>query len=128
MKYLRELRAQMGVSQQVVADYLEITRQAYSNYENGNRTPDNETLLKLGEFFGVSVDELLRGKKEKPIPEFEDELELEIMELVHQLPPDSKKALLGLLSAWPKAGQEESSSARRSNGEDTQGFVDQDCP
>lgn len=63
MEYLKKLRIEKGISQQVVADYLEITRQAYSNYENGNRSPDNETLLKLGEFFGVSVDTLLRGQE-----------------------------------------------------------------
>lgn len=61
MDYLRKLRIAKGVSQQSVADYLEITRQAYSNYENGNRAPDTETLLKLAEYFEVTVDTLLRG-------------------------------------------------------------------
>lgn len=72
---LKELRTKMGVSQQVVADYLEITRQAYSNYETGNRTPDNETLLKLAEYFKVSVDFLLRGKEKAPISEDERNIE-----------------------------------------------------
>lgn len=66
MNHLKALRQKMGVSQQVVADYLEITRQAYSNYENGNRDPDNETLLKLGEFFDTSVDVILRGEEKTP--------------------------------------------------------------
>ena len=61
MLYLKELRSQKGVSQQVVADFLGTSRQAYSNYENGNRTPDTETLLKLAEFFNVSTDVILRG-------------------------------------------------------------------
>lgn len=69
MEYLKQLRAEKGVSQQIVADYLEITRQAYSNYENGNRDPDNEMLLKMAEYFGVSVDFLLRGQKEAPASE-----------------------------------------------------------
>ena len=63
MLILKDLRTSRNISQQVVADYLEISRQAYSNYETGARTPDYETLLKLGEFFSVSVDELLTGKK-----------------------------------------------------------------
>lgn len=63
MEQLKILRSKKGVSQQSVADYLEITRQAYSNYENGNRTPDNEMLLKLAEYFDISVDYLLRGKE-----------------------------------------------------------------
>ena len=61
MNYLKELRSSKGVSQQIVAEYLGISRQAYSNYENGNREPDFETLLKLGEFFNCSVDYILRG-------------------------------------------------------------------
>lgn len=61
MDYLKKLRIAKGVSQQSVAEYLEITRQAYSNYENGNRAPDTETLLKLAEYFEVTVDTLLRG-------------------------------------------------------------------
>lgn len=72
MEYLKELRTAKGVSQQSVADYLGITRQAYSNYENGNRAPDNETLLKLAEYFRTTVDRILRGKTEEaPIPEDE---------------------------------------------------------
>ena len=59
MLKLKEIRSQRAITQQIVADYLEISRQAYSNYENGKREPDFETLLKLGEFFGVTVDYLL---------------------------------------------------------------------
>ncbi len=71
MKHLKELRTAKKVSQQDVANYLGITRQAYSNYENGNRDPDNETLLKLAEFFDVTVDTLLRGNEKSPTPEGE---------------------------------------------------------
>ena len=66
MEYLKHLRQSKGVSQQEVADYLGITRQAYSNYENGYRAPDNETLLKLGEYFDTTVDTILRGKEKAP--------------------------------------------------------------
>lgn len=77
MNQLKNLRTKKGVSQQIVADYLEITRQAYSNYENGNRDPDNETLLKLAEYFEVSVDYLLRGKERAPTPEGERKPDIE---------------------------------------------------
>ena len=65
MKRLKELRAQAGVSQQIVADALGITQQAYANYESGKREPDNDTLLKLAEFFDVTTDNLLN----RPSPE-----------------------------------------------------------
>lgn len=75
--HLRELRAEKGISQQVVANYLGITRQAYSNYENGTREPDNEVLLKLANYFCVTVDVLLRGREEgaDPLGELAEYLE-----------------------------------------------------
>ncbi len=59
MLNLTSSRKAAGKTQQDVADYLGISRQAYSNYENGKREPDYETLLKLGEYFGKSLDYLL---------------------------------------------------------------------
>ncbi len=56
---IRILRTEREKSQQDMADYLQITRQAYSYYETGKRQPDYETLLKLGEYFNISVDDLL---------------------------------------------------------------------
>lgn len=63
---LKDLRTARGISQQIVADYLEITRQTYNNYENGNQAPDKKTLLKLAAYFDVPVDYFLRGKEKAP--------------------------------------------------------------
>lgn len=64
---LKELRIKKGGSQAIVADYLGVTKQAYSLYELGKREPDYETLLKLGEYFDVSVDYILAGNENQPI-------------------------------------------------------------
>lgn len=56
---LRNLRNEKDLTQQDLADFLGITRPAYTAYESGRRQPDNETLSKLADFFGVSVDYLL---------------------------------------------------------------------
>ena len=56
---IKSIREKAHKSQQAVADYLGITRQAYSHYEVGRRKPDCETLRKLGRYFGVSTDYLL---------------------------------------------------------------------
>ena len=60
---LKELRTEKKVSQATLADYLGITQPAYANYERGIRKPDPEILLKLADFFGVSVDCLLGREK-----------------------------------------------------------------
>lgn len=55
---LRELRTSQNKSQQDIANILGITRQAYNNYELGYREPGNEMLLKLADYFNVSLDYL----------------------------------------------------------------------
>ena len=67
MLNLLNARKAIHKTQQEVPDCLGISRQAYSNYEAGKREPDFETLLKLGEYFGCSVDYLL-GNKKDPAP------------------------------------------------------------
>ena len=57
MNRLRILRG--AVSQQKVAENLGVSQRAYSNYENGTREPDQAMLLKMAEYFNVSVDYLL---------------------------------------------------------------------
>ena len=65
MEALMKIRKSKGLSQQDVADYLGISRQAYCNYENDKREASYETLLPLSEYFNVTVDELL-GRGAKP--------------------------------------------------------------
>lgn len=70
MMNLVNARKALKKTQQEMADYLGISRQAYSNYETGKREPDYETLLKLGEYLDCSIDYLL-GKKSDPSPKAE---------------------------------------------------------
>ena len=53
---LRELRIYHGYKQKDISNYLNITSQAYSNYENNKRTPDIETMHKIAQFYGITVD------------------------------------------------------------------------
>lgn len=62
---LRELRQEKKLSQADVAEFLQISRQAYNFYETGKREPDNETLQKLASFFNVSTDYLLGRTDER---------------------------------------------------------------
>lgn len=59
MERLRLLRKERNVPQTTLAQYLGITQAAYANYEVGKREPDNETLIKLAQYFNTSVDYLL---------------------------------------------------------------------
>lgn len=58
-KNLRALRDHLGLRQEDIAREINISRQAYSNYENGTRSPSGDTLILLSRFHGYTVDELL---------------------------------------------------------------------
>ena len=56
---LRELRNDQGISQYKLADALGLSRGLLSNYEQGTREPDYNTLLLLANYYDVSLDYLL---------------------------------------------------------------------
>ena len=56
---IRALRTKNGLLHKVLADQLNITRQALSNYEVGKRIPDIFELIRMAEIFKVSVDEII---------------------------------------------------------------------
>lgn len=58
---LREIRKKRNLNQQRVALDLNITREALSHYENGRRDPSLAMLVRLSEYFNVSIDYLITG-------------------------------------------------------------------
>ncbi len=62
---LREIRKHKHLNQLKVALDLNVSREALSYYENGKRSPDIEMLVKMSQYFGVSIDYLINGKEFK---------------------------------------------------------------
>ena len=62
---LRELREKKRLSQQQLTDWLGLTRSSISNYENNTQTPPADTLVRLADIYGVSVDYLLGVKNDR---------------------------------------------------------------
>ena len=56
---MRILRKERRLSQANVASKIGVSASAVGMYEQNRRTPDNETLLKLCEVFGVTADSIL---------------------------------------------------------------------
>lgn len=61
MTGLRNIRKSKGYSQLKVAMDLNISREALSYYENGQRCPNLEMLVKMSEYFNVSIHYLITG-------------------------------------------------------------------
>lgn len=63
--FIRELRKERGLTQRDLADRLHITDRAVSKWERGLNAPDIALLEPLSELLGVSVGELIRGKRDR---------------------------------------------------------------
>ena len=59
MLSLKQLRKDRGYSQLEIANYLGITKQAYSNYELGKRSPSIQTISRLAKFYQVPIETFL---------------------------------------------------------------------
>lgn len=99
---LKKLRKEKNLSQQDVADFLHITRAAYTNIENGKRETDFNGLSTLAEYFGVTTDYLL-GRSDEPTntknapPQSRSAMEDEFIERLEILSLDEQREALGYL-------------------------------
>ncbi len=59
------LRKQKGLSQDELGGKLNVSRQTISKWELGETTPELEKLIALGDFFEISLDELVMDVKAK---------------------------------------------------------------
>mgnify|MGYP000869604369 CR=1 FL=1 len=61
---IRELRIKKGFSQDELAETVFVTRQAVSRWENGETTPNIDTLKLLSKLFDISINTLLGSPRE----------------------------------------------------------------
>lgn len=60
---LKNLRKQHKLTQHELADALHISQTSVSKYERGESEPDLEMVVKMSDFFGVTVDDFLRADR-----------------------------------------------------------------
>ena len=61
---LYKLRKNSGLSQEQLAEQLNVSRQAISKWEQGTAVPESEKLISISNYFGVTVDYLLKDDTE----------------------------------------------------------------
>lgn len=62
---MKALRKERNKTQQDIAALLGVSRPAYTAYEQGNRTPDNDAVEKLADYYDVTIDYLF-GRTDNP--------------------------------------------------------------
>jgi transcriptional regulator with XRE-family HTH domain len=80
------LRKKKGITQEELANELGVSAQAVSKWENNSSCPDVSLLTKIADYFGVSVDALLRAQ-EDDIVDLAEEKE-------DNVKPDDKKNIV----------------------------------
>lgn len=83
MNIIRELRLKRGMNMRETAKAIGIPYTTYVNYEKGEREPNSEMLLRLSDFFGVSIDTLIgRNPEENDIFLFDNILPMPRMQKI----------------------------------------------
>ena len=67
LKKLKDLRIDNDLYQKEVANILKTTKQQYGLYESGKRDIPVDLLIKLADFYGVSVDYILERTNKKEL-------------------------------------------------------------
>ena len=62
-KFMAQLRRDRGLTQEELGEQLGVTNKTISRWETGSYMPPVEALLSLSEFYGLSINELLTGRR-----------------------------------------------------------------
>ncbi len=99
MLNLKELRKQNGSTQISLAKFLGIDQTTYSGYETGKSNPDINTLIKIADYFDVSLDYLC-GRQNKNLI-FADSLsdkKKELINMIKELNDDETLIAIGFVA------------------------------
>lgn len=90
MENLKKYRKERGITQIRLSIAAEVSQETISAYESGKAMPSAETLIKLSEFLGVSIDFLLDQTDNPLINQNKTDDDLELINLFHQLNKEQK--------------------------------------
>ena len=96
---LKTLRKQKGLSQEILAQQLNVVRQTVSKWEKGLSVPDADMLIRIADIFDTSVNELLGSKieQEENVNEIAVQLALLNDQLAHKANIRRKAAAIAIV-------------------------------
>ena len=98
-EFIAKLRKSKNMTQQDLADKLNVTDRAVSNWENGRRMPDVSLFKPLCETLGITVNELINGEKisHKKIKSKSEEILIKTLKKQKKVKKKSNKIIISLL-------------------------------
>lgn len=100
-KLLKKLRKSYGYTQEFAASKLDISRQAYSHYENGRALPPNDTFYKMSDLYNVSPESLIQLSLQSNTPVYNNpsgDDSVELNDFLSYINDDNNKERLRNLS------------------------------
>lgn len=98
----KELRISKNLSQDKIAEELDISSSLVSKWENNQSTPAPEMLEYIADYFNVSVDYLIGRSKYKNLEHDNSEIDNILFSKAKDLSDEDKKAVLGIINALKK--------------------------
>lgn len=95
-KHIRDLREDHDIKQSDIAKHLNLSQSQYQRYESGSRQIPVDILIKLSDFYSVSIDYLVgRTNTKKPYPPTMDAASKRFLTYFSRLNQENKDYILG---------------------------------
>lgn len=98
----KELRISKNLSQDKIAEELDVSSSLVSKWENNQSTPAPEMLEYIADYFNVSVDYLIGRSKYRNLEHDNSEIDNILFSKAKDLSDEDKKAVLGIINALKK--------------------------
>ena len=96
--FLKELRKEKNITQEALAEILQVSGRTVSRWETGSNMPDISLLIKIAEFFDVSILEIINGERKSE--HMEKEIK-EVAEAMSDYAATEKELLLKRAKLYP---------------------------
>lgn len=98
---IKKIREEKGLTQQQVADIVNMHRSNYSKVENGDRELSIEAINKIAKHFGMTIDQLVNFDGHIPTEvTIEDKSLLEQVRLIQELEPEEKNMVFKMIDTF----------------------------
>lgn len=111
---IKQLRKENKKTQEELAKAIDVSRSTIAGYETDKRKPDIDTLIKIANYFNVSVDFLLgltsRSKRsgnndnssKEPILTVTKDSQIKLIQLTNDLSPETMNIILEIIKIFKK--------------------------
>ena len=111
--FLKDLRKEKGLTQEQLAETLNVSRRTVSRWETGSNMPDLDLLMEIADLYEVDLREMLNGER-KSEDKMNKELEETVLQVAEYTNADKQRVtktvqgffLLGILALAVNVGME----------------------